>query len=314
VRWQTRNQHAKLPVKNAGMSTNIQSKLLHLIECEGLSRRSSELLRLAKPSITLQLRLANAGQLRVGVSKFGGSPDLPATAEWPTWNGQPLTFIAQIRLADTAPYRPPQTLPEAGFLFFFYDPLQSVWGYEPATEGAWRVNYIEGGEPQLVRRSMPPFHSDDANARPDLEFNEFPIDFSRGLCLPPRDSSEIAALKFSGAEIEAYDELLESVAEMNHGNAVRHQLLGYPDQIQGDMQLECQLASRRFCGDFSGDKRRHRAALKAAAKNWQLLLQIDSDDDLGMMWGDLGRIYYWIHLDDLRARHFESAWFVLQCT
>src|SRR5438445_11453309 len=43
--------------------TNMEPKLLHLIECEGLSRRASDLLRLAKPAITLQPRLAIDGRL-----------------------------------------------------------------------------------------------------------------------------------------------------------------------------------------------------------------------------------------------------------
>jgi len=31
------------------------------------------------------------------------------------------------------------------------------------------------------------------------------------------------------------------------------------------------------------------------------------------MWGDLGRIYYWIRDDDLAARRFDRSWLVLQC-
>lgn len=33
-----------------------------------------------------------------------------------------------------------------------------------------------------------------------------------------------------------------------------------------------------------------------------------------MMWGDLGRLYFWIRDDDLAARRFEKAWLILQCT
>jgi uncharacterized protein YwqG len=293
----------------------MRSKLLSLIESEGLSRRASDLLTLAKPSITLQPRLADTGQLHVGVSKFGGSPDLSATANWPMWKGQPLTFIAQLRMSDIARYGPAHVLPESGLLLFFYEPLQTTWGFDPADRGAWRVLYFDGLESQLVSRSMPPFHSEDENIRPDLKFNEFPIEFSNGLCLPTLDSLEIAALSFTDAELVAYMELLETVAEMNHGNAVRHRLLGYPDQIQGDMQLECQLVSHGlYCGDPSGYQDPRRAALEDGAEDWQLLLQIDSDDHLGMMWGDVGRIYYWIRKDDLHARSFENVWFSLQCT
>jgi uncharacterized protein YwqG len=32
-----------------------------------------------------------------------------------------------------------------------------------------------------------------------------------------------------------------------------------------------------------------------------------------MMWGDVGRIYFWLTDEDLRARRWEEAWLVLQC-
>jgi uncharacterized protein YwqG len=45
-----------------------------------------------------------------------------------------------------------------------------------------------------------------------------------------------------------------------------------------------------------------------------LLLQIDSEARAGMMWGDLGRIYFMIHKDDLRRRRFENVVLILQCS
>lgn len=56
------------------------------------------------------------------------------------------------------------------------------------------------------------------------------------------------------------------------------------------------------------------AGLRAGASEWRLLLQIDSDDNAGMMWGDVGRLYVWIRRDDLKRRDFSRAWVVLQCT
>ncbi|MDQ3090683.1 MAG: YwqG family protein [Actinomycetota bacterium] len=38
-----------------------------------------------------------------------------------------------------------------------------------------------------------------------------------------------------------------------------------------------------------------------------LLLQVDSDEAAGMMLGDVGRLYLWIHRDDLAARRFDRA-------
>jgi uncharacterized protein YwqG len=45
----------------------------------------------------------------------------------------------------------------------------------------------------------------------------------------------------------------------------------------------------------------------------RFLLQVDSDDAAGMMWGDAGMLYFWIRDDDLAARRFDRAWCVMQC-
>jgi len=40
-----------------------------------------------------------------------------------------------------------------------------------------------------------------------------------------------------------------------------------------------------------------------------LLLQIDSEDDAGMMWGDVGRLYWWMKKDELTRRDFTQMRF-----
>ena len=62
---------------------------------------------------------------------------------------------------------------------------------------------------------------------------------------------------------------------------------------------------RRF--DEARQREGHRAA------EWELLLQVDSDEANGMMWGDMGRLYFLIHRDDLQARRFEKAWMIWDC-
>jgi uncharacterized protein YwqG len=94
-----------------------------------------------------------------------------------------------------------------------------------------------------------------------------------------------------------------------------HQVWGFPDPIQGDeMELECQLVSHGlYCGDSSGYLSREAAPLKDGARDWRLLLQIDTDEELGVMWGDGGILYFWIREEDARAGRFDQAWAVLQC-
>lgn len=55
-------------------------------------------------------------------------------------------------------------------------------------------------------------------------------------------------------------------------------------------------------------------AVLARADHWNLLLQLDSDEaGPGWMWGDVGRLCFWIRDEDLAARRFERVWMQLQC-
>jgi uncharacterized protein YwqG len=80
------------------------------------------------------------------------------------------------------------------------------------------------------------------------------------------------------------------------------------------MQLECQLVAHGlYCGDASGYEDPRAQALEPGATDWRLLLQIDSEEDAGMMWGDSGRIYYWMTRDALAGRRWDEAHMILQC-
>lgn len=80
------------------------------------------------------------------------------------------------------------------------------------------------------------------------------------------------------------------------------------------MELECQLASNGlYVGNSSGYDDPRRPALEPGAVDWQLLLQIDSDDDVGMMWGDVGMLYFWVRKQDAERADFSNVWMVLQC-
>ncbi|TCD03493.1 DUF1963 domain-containing protein [Pedobacter psychroterrae] len=91
-------------------------------------------------------------------------------------------------------------------------------------------------------------------------------------------------------------------------------LLGQPDVIQNEMELECELVTNGlYCGDPSGYNDPRAEKLRPNAKDWRLLLQIDSNEETEMMWGDVGRLYFWIKEEDLAAKRFENSWCILQC-
>jgi hypothetical protein len=91
------------------------------------------------------------GNLALGASRFGGSPDVPEVFLWPTRDGEPLTFLAQLDLTEVqAP-----DLPATGWLLFFYDVARSPWGFDPRDAGGSRVVFMDASREALVRREHP---------------------------------------------------------------------------------------------------------------------------------------------------------------
>lgn len=270
------------------------------LKAAGLGLHANRLEQLARPSIRLLPQgVANTVPV-VGQSRLGGNPDLPASTRWPEYRGVPQSFIAQVNLAEVHRYDRQDQLPGAGILSFFYDAEQSVWGFDPAQNGAWAVLYTEASV-DVTRREFPAALPDHSRFRPITLRPKGEITYAPS-------GSEFDAVGLSPDEGNAYEDLIEE-----DGGPI-HQLLGHPHPIQGDMQIECQLVSHGlYLGDASGYRDPRAADLRSGAVDWRLLLQIDSDDDAQMMWGDSGRIYYWMHKEALRERRWDEARLIRQC-
>jgi uncharacterized protein YwqG len=285
-----------------------RDRLVEAIGHHGLGDRAESILALTRPSISLL-----PGESRSG-TRFGGDPDLPGVARWPEWETGPLAFICQVSLDEVTPLDSERALPRSGNLAFFYDAegvrpdgAGGIWGFDPKDAGGARVLHLTG---ELSPRARPV--ADGAT------LTERPLRAEQGMTIPPWESPEIEALELSRDEADRYFELHEAVDRARGYDdefAVIHQLLGHPDQIQGDMKLECQLVTNGlYCGDSSGYEDPRAAELEGGAADWRLLLQIASDEDAGAMWGDLGRLYYWIRSQDLQRGGFDATWLVLQCS
>jgi uncharacterized protein YwqG len=276
------------------------------LDAIGLSRVSQSIASLLERSIRFDTTQVNEDELETGASKVGGCPDLPPGIAWPAWKESPLSFLAQINLAELARFEAAKPLSASGTLFFFYDAEQRTWGFAPKDLGSWKVLFSTEHSSNLVRRSLP-----DAL----LEHAQFPacsVSFYQENTVPPLDSMVVNALGLSEQEQDAYWDFVNDYKQ-GHSEVV-HRILGHPDPIQGDMQLECQLASNGlYVGNLSAYKHPRRKELEPGSLEWRLLLQLDSDDNAGMMWGDVGRLYFWIRESALQARNFDQAWMVLQC-
>jgi uncharacterized protein YwqG len=185
---------------------------------------------------------------------------------------------------------------------FFYETESMRWGFDPADRGCSHVAFVEVGGERLTC-TPPPV------ASPVLEtFRACSLSFDEQLDLPSWEDLVLEKVggELSDAQRNAYFDVCQSLEPTTY-----HHILGHAQLIQSDMRLECQLASNGV-GEGILDPRAE--ALRPGAIDWALLLQIDTDEEgPGWMWGDVGRLYFWLRTQDLAARRFDQAWLVLQC-
>jgi uncharacterized protein YwqG len=264
------------------------------------------------PSIRLIPEAAQDTNL--GRSRIGGLPDLPEGHDWPayeklpehlptwapaTWDvllGQPLSFLLQVNLAEVAPFDVEGRLPNAGMLYFFYLDVGDRFGLSPRPDEIIHVLYVPTNEGTFRRVASP------AKLPPKEVY--------RGYTLSPRLEWVIPEpfdLVVEGIALPDIEAKLEHWSDRIHRSSLqeeaavaqgfgpwcepKYRLLGHPQLIQA-----CRTAN-----GYPGAR---------------LLLQVDSDSvredadypRTGMMWGDAGRIYYYIRQDDLAAHNFGAVW------
>jgi uncharacterized protein YwqG len=272
------------------------------LKAAGLERIAPDVLRLVQRSIRIANHPAGGWRDEPGASRLGGQPDLPDGASWPAWNRTPMSFVGQVRLRDVAGLGVEPALPADGLLSFFYDSRQETYGADPADRGGWQVLFYRGDAGLLRRQAFP-------SGLPEASrFKPLQATFHTEMTLPSAPEQVDPNLGWSDDETRRYEAWLVDRFSSQERSAPKHRMFGYPDQIQDDMQVECALAAN---GIHSPDEPGAAAAVLAKS-DWLLLLQVDSDDRLGMRWGSAGMIYYWIERAALQQARFDRAWLVLQ--
>jgi uncharacterized protein YwqG len=276
-----------------------------LLQRNGLGEVADAMLATARKCIRFDATGEPFNATGAGLSKIGGLPDLPRNVDWPHWNKRPLAFLAQIAFSELPAIDDPLKLPQTGLLSFFYDVVEQPWGYDPKNSGSSCVVFTAGSH-DVERRAAP------AELPEEAQLLELQLSAQEHYSLPGWESDEIHSLNLSETQMDAFDAVKSELTPEYPSTC--HQLLGWPDEIQGPMELECQLVTNGlYCGDETGYKDPRAVELAPRAKDWRLLLQLDSDDNAGMMWGDAGRLYFWIREQDLIALSFDATWTILQC-
>lgn len=241
----------------------------------GLSRIAPAVLKLLRPSI----RLVVGEHSEQSVTRLGGAPNMPSEIQWPTRrSGDPHSFLAQIDLA-TLPICEGLPLPRTGSLFFFCDAqyLPDPDDSQDVKDGI-KVVYLPTALSGYDVRTPPRDLSRECIYE-SLAFNP-----ELDLTAPAQNVWEISSLNLNEAESSTYCDLFTQVS--THGEPV-HRMGGYPNQVQYN-KLE-------------------------SADDWLLLLQIDSQDETGMMWGDMGRLYFMVKQSDLESSSFDNISMNWQC-
>ena len=179
------------------------------------------------------------------------------------------------------------------------------WGFDPADAGCGRVYWFDGSQP--LAPAPFPHELDEEFRLPRLRVQA------------KADRSFASWADFAQLHPEL-DELFEDYAEAHEamgGSGECSKLLGWPDVIQDNMTLECELVSRGYNLGGLEDFPTHLAAREGAAsvENWRLLFQLDSFEmeDFDLNFGDDGALYFYIRTEDLKARRFDRVWVILQC-
>lgn len=275
--------------------------------------------RLTKPAI--RLKFTGEPPSTPGASRFGGAPDVPADFNWPRFTTntyddeevkpRPLAFLAQFDCARFAPLDPDGLLPHAGLLSFFYELGSQRWGFDPADRGSARAFWFKDG----AALSPAPFPED---LEEDFRLPAIGVAMTEETSWP--DYEDLAAImKVREPASDFFDAYMAARRELgleDSGN--RSKLLGWPDLIQGNACFDCEMAARGFY--LGGDRdvpppQVRQEVWESAVESWQLLFQLDTveRDDFQLMFGDCGRVYFYVRKDDLRAGQFDRVWLVLQC-
>ncbi|MCP2168433.1 YwqG family protein [Goodfellowiella coeruleoviolacea] len=255
------------------------------------------------------LSAARPGDEPVGV--LGGEPLLPESVDWPVWDGHgPLSFVASLHCGRLSATRTGLALPPSGSLLFFYFDGQAD-NYEtwvdpsvPDARSGARVLHVPDDvavRPRGTPSPLKPYQRVPLRADPAVELPEIT---SARLYEPlGLDHATVSADPRYVAFQDAVWDLL----------GVRHQVGGDPSSIQGEVEYEVADFPEDWDLDSFDPDTPHFDDILAEAGRWRLLLQVASDRDAGMLWGDLGALYWLITPEDLAASRFDRARFTWQC-
>lgn len=238
------------------------------------------------------------GEARPWTSKLGGLPYRPVGFEWPHSrpDGRPLAFLAQLNLAEL-PHL--EGFPAGGIVQFFIGDSDF---YGANFHGALNITDL----------------SDDAHFRvlyhPEVTHDEAVLDTGPSPYRPdpdgmglPHDPAQEFVLRgeLTRGPVTVGDRLFDGLV----GQPV-WELLGEEDADEA-LDRYAQLAGEGH--KLGGYPNFTQSDPRTLDDPYVLLFQLDSDDDLGLMWGDVGIANFFIRPDDLARGDFRRVAYNWDC-
>lgn len=241
-------------------------------------------------------------------SRFGGAPDLPYGEVWPSWDEEPLTFVAQLDLAAATAAGIDPLLPAEGLLLIFSALDRSPSGTSPLDAGSARLLWVA---PDRV----PPVAPEPVG--PCQPAEPVALDLSSELVLPRVWTEQVQRLGLDMEQQDAWEQARRQIAELQGVTAweagsqlhALHRLLGVADDSGGDMPIALELASRGVDVGYAPPSAHPEAKrLGDAPQRWRLLLQLTVDARLGWSFGgSRKRLYVWGVEEEVSAGSLASV-------
>ncbi|MBK9142384.1 MAG: DUF1963 domain-containing protein [Candidatus Melainabacteria bacterium] len=263
-----------------------------LIDWFDLAPIKGAILKASKPSVRL-VRSDTAKH-----SRIGGRPLLDNKTPWPeTRDGKPLAFLCQIALADLRAHVEITGFPASGLLSFFAHFDRESEEEPLADESSFRILYF----PDLDGLSE---YSHPGQLSPDSRY--------RPVFLRPREEMSFPENLDDDALDDYPDGADAYFAFYDAWNSVppHHRMLGHANVVQDDPIRASFLQARSLTEeDLEADED---GSLTRSLDSYKLLLQLEADQDAGLVFGDGGTIYFCIDAADLAALRFERVRAILQ--
>lgn len=257
---------------------------------------------------SIRILIGGMAEDTVGVSHFGGQPDVPDGFQWPVYKDMPLSFLAQLSCRELADCDINDELPKTGVLSFFYALDNEFFGYDDRDMDGFRVFWFEDNQvlhPQAFPAALPE----------KMRLPRIGITYRREATYPHLEDFTVLI----GKDIDDYERYEAAENSLNiHRMDRMHRILGWADLIQNNNTWRCELISRGY--SFGAGYQQIPEAIRNGSRlpsvhRWKLLFQLGTvtEGDYTLMFGDAGKLYFYIPEEDLKERRFDRVCGGMQC-